>query len=117
MRTFATLVLGIILGVVAIALGIYSYFAMGQAPVATSALPMPFEKKLAHQALNAIVRREMPKTVPLQPDESNLAAGAQTSPTSPLVLRRTANIARSVMDCQGKRKPRSPLACIRALRN
>ena len=77
MRTFATLVLGIILGVVAIALGIYSYFAMGQAPVATSALPMPFEKKLAHQALNAIVRREMPKTVPLQPDESNLAAGAQ----------------------------------------
>jgi thiosulfate dehydrogenase len=78
MRTFATLVLGIILGVVAIALGIYSYFAMGQAPVATSAQPMPFEKKLAHQALNAIVRREMPKTVPLQPDESNLAAGAQT---------------------------------------
>ena len=78
MRTFATLVLGIILGVVAIALGIYSYFAMGQAPVATSALPMPFEKKLAHQALNAIVRREIPKTVPLQPDEANLAAGAQT---------------------------------------
>jgi len=77
MRTFATLVLGIILGAAAIALGIYSYFAMGQAPVATSALPMPFEKKLAHQALNAIVRREMPKTVPLQPDESNLAAGAQ----------------------------------------
>src|SRR5882672_2685222 len=78
MRTFATLVLGIILGVVAIALGIYSYFAMGQAPVATSALPITFEKKLAHQALNAIVRREMPKTVPLQSDESNVAAGAQT---------------------------------------
>ncbi len=45
--------------------------------MATSARPMPFEKKLARQALNAIVRREMPKTVPLQPDESNLAAAAQ----------------------------------------
>ena len=77
MRTFATLILGIILGAAAVVLGLYSYFAMGQAPVATSAPPMPFEKKLAHQALNAIVRREMPKTVPIQPDESNLAAGAQ----------------------------------------
>jgi mono/diheme cytochrome c family protein len=38
---------------------------------------MPFEKKLAHQALNARVSREMPKTVPLQPDEPNLAAGAR----------------------------------------
>src|SRR5882762_802350 len=77
MRTFATLVLGMVLGAAAVVLGLYSYFAMGQAPVATSAPPMPFEKKLAHQALNAIVRREMPKTVPIQPDESNLAAGAQ----------------------------------------
>jgi len=77
MRTFATLILGMVLGAAAVVLGLYSYFAMGQAPVATAAPPMPFEKKLAHQALNAIVRREMPKTVPIQPDESNLAAGAQ----------------------------------------
>ena len=77
MRTFSTLVLGMILGVAALAFGIYSYFAMGQAPVATSASPMPFEKKLAHKALNAMVSREMPKTVPLQPDEANLAAGGQ----------------------------------------
>jgi thiosulfate dehydrogenase len=53
------------------------YFAAGQAPVATSASPMPFEKKLAHSALDAAISREMPKTVPIQPDESNLAAGAQ----------------------------------------
>lgn len=77
MRTFATLILGMILGVVAIALGIYCYFATGRAPVATSAPPLPFEKKLAHGALNARVNREMPKTVPLQPDEPNLAAGAK----------------------------------------
>jgi thiosulfate dehydrogenase len=77
MRAFAMLVLGMILGVAAIALGVYFYFATGRAPVATSAPPMPFEKKLAHQALNARIDREMPKTVPLQPDEANLAAGAQ----------------------------------------
>lgn len=52
MRTFATLVFGMILGAVAIVLGIYLYFVTGHAPMATSAPPMPFEKKLAHQAQN-----------------------------------------------------------------
>lgn len=77
MRSFATLVVGVILGAIAVVLGIYLYFATGQAPVATSAPPMPFEKKLAHQALNARVAREMQKNVPLQADEANLAAGAK----------------------------------------
>jgi mono/diheme cytochrome c family protein len=77
MRTFATLVVGVILGGAAIVLGVYLYFVTGQAPVATSEPPMPFEKKLAHQALNARIGREMLKTVPLQSDESNLAAGAK----------------------------------------
>jgi thiosulfate dehydrogenase len=76
MRTFAAVVLGVILGAAAIALGVYGYFATGRAPVAASEPPMPFEKKLAHKALNARIEREMPKTVPLQPDEPNLAAGA-----------------------------------------
>ncbi len=76
MRAFAMLVLGIILGAAAIVFGVYFYFAAGQAPVATSASPMPFEKKLAHRALDAAISREMPKTVPIQPDEGNLAAGA-----------------------------------------
>jgi mono/diheme cytochrome c family protein len=77
MRTFATLIVGVILGAAAIVLGVYLYFVTGQAPVATSEPPMPFEKKLAHQALNARIGREMLKTVPLQSDESNLAAGAK----------------------------------------
>jgi len=76
MRVFAALVLGMIVGVAAIALGVYFYFATGRAPVATSEPTMPFEKRLAHAALNARVERDMPKTVPLQPDEPNLAAGA-----------------------------------------
>jgi thiosulfate dehydrogenase len=77
MRMFGTLIFGMILGVIAVLAGVYYYFATGQAPVATSAQAMPFEKRLAHQALNARVAREMPKTVPIQPDEPNLAAGAQ----------------------------------------
>lgn len=77
MRTFGTLVFGMILGVVVLLAGVYYYFATGQAPVATSAQAMPFEKRLAHQALNARVAREMPKAVPIQPDESNLVTGAQ----------------------------------------
>jgi len=76
MRTFSVVILGMILGAAALLLGLYFYFATGQAPVATSASPMPFEKKLAHRALNAVIAREMPKTVPLQPDDANLAAGA-----------------------------------------
>ena len=75
MRTFGTLIFGVILGVILVLAGVYFYFATGQAPVATSAPAMPFEKRLAHQALNARVQREMPKTVPIQGDESNLAAG------------------------------------------
>jgi thiosulfate dehydrogenase len=76
MRTFAILVLGMILGAGVIVFGVYFYFSTGQAPVATSASPMPFEKQLAHSALDAILAREMPKTAPIQPDEANLAAGA-----------------------------------------
>jgi len=77
MRTFGTLVTGMILGAVAVVAGVYFYFSTGQAPVATSAAPMPFEKKLAHRALDAVIAREMPKQIPLQPDEPNLAAGAR----------------------------------------
>lgn len=76
MRVLGTLVVGVILGVAAVGVGVYFYFSTGRAPVATSAPPMPFEKRLAHQALNARVDREMPKTVPIRPDEPNLTAGA-----------------------------------------
>jgi mono/diheme cytochrome c family protein len=70
-------VLGIIVGIVVVFGGVYTYFMRGLAPVATSAAPMPFEKQFAKGALHAHVNREMPKDVPLPWNEANLVAGAQ----------------------------------------
>ena len=63
---------------VAVVFGVvYFYFAAGLAPVATSAAPMPFEKKCAGMALHARIEKEMPAEVPVAADETNLVAGAQ----------------------------------------
>src|SRR3954451_11742910 len=68
---------GLILGLIVIPVGVYFYFVSGSAPVATAAQAMPFEKMLARKALHVRVEKEMPKDVPMQPDETTLAAGAQ----------------------------------------
>ena len=71
---------GFLLGVIVTILGgaaaLYAYFATGMAPVATSASPLPFEKKLAGMALHARMNKEMPTQVPLPADEANFLAGA-----------------------------------------
>ena len=70
-------VLGLIIGVIIVPLSVYLYFLTGMAPVATTAPPMPFEKMFARMALHARMDKEVPKTVPIQADDSNLMAGAQ----------------------------------------
>ena len=70
-------VFGIIIGILLICAGVYLYFSTGMAPVATAAQAMPFEKRMASMALHQRVEKEMPKTVPIQPDETNMVAGAQ----------------------------------------
>ncbi len=55
---------------------IYGYFKYGFAPVATSSSPWPFEKQLAHMALNARIEKEAPKNPTFQPSESDLQEGA-----------------------------------------
>jgi thiosulfate dehydrogenase len=71
------LVLGIIVGVLLIAGGVYFYFASGQAPVATSAAPMPFEKKFARMGLHAYLDK-LPHPEPQVPaDETNMISGAK----------------------------------------
>ena len=74
MKTF---VFGVIVGVILVPLCVYFYFVSGSAPAATSAAPMPFETMLAHKALNARIAKEMPASVPIPADETNLVAGAQ----------------------------------------
>ncbi len=69
-------ILGIIFTLVCIAAGAYIYFSRGYAPVATSAQPMPFEKRLAKMALDAQVEKQAPKSVPIQADEAAYTAGA-----------------------------------------
>jgi len=68
---------GFILGLVVIPVGLYFYFSTGGAPVATSAQPMPFEKRMANMALDARVKKEAPSAVALPVNDANLVAGAQ----------------------------------------
>lgn len=70
-------ILGVIVTLAVIAVGVYIYFSTGMAPVATASQAMPFEKKLAHMALNARVEKEMPRQAPIQADETNLTSGAK----------------------------------------
>jgi thiosulfate dehydrogenase len=70
-------ILGLLIGLIAIPIGVFFYFVTGSAPVATAAQAMPFEKMLAHKALDARVAKEMPHNVPVTPDESAFRAGAQ----------------------------------------
>jgi mono/diheme cytochrome c family protein len=74
MRKF---LIGLILGLIAIPVGVYLYFFSGSAPVATAAPPMPFEKALARMALHARLEKEMPKSVPISADEAAYVAGAE----------------------------------------
>jgi thiosulfate dehydrogenase len=69
-------IIGIVVGVLLVAAGVYVYFISGSAPVAVSAQAMPFERMLAQKALHARVEKEMPKTVPIQADKTAYLAGA-----------------------------------------
>ena len=69
-------VAGLILGLILVPFGAYVYFTGGSAPVATTDSDMPFETFFARKALDARVKKEMPKSVPIQPTEANYLAGA-----------------------------------------
>jgi thiosulfate dehydrogenase len=69
-------ILAFVAGLVMLPLCGWLYFRFGYAPVATASSPMPFEKRLAHMALNARIDKEAPKSSPLQPTDENYLAGA-----------------------------------------
>src|SRR5260370_34610415 len=72
-KFIAGLILGFLLG----PFGVYLYVAVCSAPVATTDSDFPFEAFFAHKALNARIKKDMPKNVPMQPNEANYAAGAE----------------------------------------
>ncbi len=74
---FKGLIVGILLGLLLAAAGVYYYFAAGNAPVAVTAPPMPFERKFARMGLAAYLN-SLPHPEPAVPaDEKNLLEGAQ----------------------------------------
>jgi thiosulfate dehydrogenase len=71
------LIVGILLGLLLVAGSVYYYFSSGRAPVATSAAPMPLERKFAKMGLHAYLEK-LPHPEPQVPaDETNLIAGAK----------------------------------------
>jgi mono/diheme cytochrome c family protein len=71
------LILGILLGILLIAGGVYFYFSSGRAPVATSANPIPFERTFARIGLHAYLDK-LPHPKPQVPaNDVNLMAGAR----------------------------------------
>lgn len=72
------LILGFVVGLVVLPLFGLLYFRFGYAPVATASSPLPFEKQLAHMALNARIHKEAPKNSPLAASEENYLAGVRT---------------------------------------
>ncbi len=72
------LISGFILGLIVLPLGGWLYFRFGYAPVATASSPLPFEKQLAHMALNARIGKEAPKNSPITANEENYTAGIRT---------------------------------------
>jgi thiosulfate dehydrogenase len=55
---------------------VFYYFSAGMAPVATADPPMPFERKLAHMALDAHIDKQHIPSSPVPADEPNFLAGA-----------------------------------------
>src|SRR5271155_1960022 len=74
---FKALVVGVIVGVVLVIAALHLYFASGQVPVATSAAPMPFERRYAHIAHDAYLNKLPHPQAQTPADEPNYLAGAE----------------------------------------
>lgn len=70
------IVIGFILGVIAIAAGVSYYFSSGRAPVAVTDPDMPFERMFARKALHARIDSQPAMESPVPADEANLLQGA-----------------------------------------
>lgn len=71
------IVVGILLGILLVACGVYIYFSTGRAPAAVADPPMPFEKKFAHMALDAHIAKQKIPESPVAADEKSFLSGAE----------------------------------------
>ena len=71
------ILLGLILGLLIVPATVFFYFKLGFAPVATSDPMFPFERYFARTGLHARMDKEIPKDVPLKPDEATFESGAK----------------------------------------
>jgi thiosulfate dehydrogenase len=71
------ILLGIILGVILVPAAVLAWLHYGHVPVAVTDPPLPQERVLTHQALDARIDSELIKTPPIPADETAFVAGAQ----------------------------------------
>lgn len=71
------LLVGFVIGLLALPVGAYFYLKAGMAPAATSAPPLPFERWAARTALHARIEKEMPKESPVPANDTVYLAGAK----------------------------------------
>jgi thiosulfate dehydrogenase len=69
-------IIAFLVGLVILPMSGWLYFRFGYAPVATASSPIPFERRLAHMALNARIAREAPKSSALPATDNNYLSGA-----------------------------------------
>lgn len=73
----ASLLAGIVIGLVLAPFILYIYVAFGHVPVSAFDPQLPFESTIAGKAVHARISREMPATSPMPATETNLQAGAR----------------------------------------
>src|ERR1700758_1654634 len=71
------LVIGVLLGVLLSAGGLYYYFVSGTAPAAVADPPMMYEKRMASRSLDAHIEKANVPSPPIQPSEDNYVAAAK----------------------------------------
>ena len=70
-------VIGVLLGVLLFAGGLYYYFVSGTAPAAVADPPMMYERKMANRSLGAHIDKANIPAPPIQPSEDNYVAAAK----------------------------------------
>jgi mono/diheme cytochrome c family protein len=68
--------LGLVLGLLILPIGVFTYFRVGHPPVAVADHPFLLEKQVVSVPLQVRIDKEMPQSAPIEPSDTNLEAGA-----------------------------------------